>query len=359
MRSDSALDCALLRSILPGSTRPTAAFMRAISVRNGKGSADALFIEDGIPDPQLDKSNILVRIKAFGLNRMDLRQREDNYPYSLLPQSGKIMGVEFSGVVEAHGPDCMSDFSEGERVFGLAYGGAYAEKICVSENMLLHMPENLSFEEAAGVPETFFTAVQAVHLVGDMQPGQNVLIHAGASGVGQSAIQIARLGGAAEIFITAGTDDKCELCRSLGANVAVNYRTTDFAEVVKQKTGGRGVDLVIDLVGKDYWHKNMQVAAMDSRMVVVAAMSGSKIEDFNLRDLMNKRIWLMTTTLRTRDTSYQEKLRDTFVEKIMPHLANGRAKVVVDKVYPWTKVSDAHKRMESNANAGKIICVPD
>jgi NADPH:quinone reductase-like Zn-dependent oxidoreductase len=243
--------------------------------------------------------------------------------------------------------------------------------------MLMHLPPTLSFEEAAGIPEvgyvtptafvfirligqTSFTAIQAVHLVGNLQPGQSVLIHAGASGVGQSAIQIAKVGGASKIFTTAGSDEKCELCRSLGADFAVNYRSgEDFSEVVKRETNGRGVDLIVDLVGRDYFHRNMASAAMDSRMVLVAALSGSKVDDFDLRALLNKRIWLMATTLRTRAADYQGQLRDLFCEKILPHIESGEVKTTVDKVFSWTHVSDAHKRLESNVNAGKIICLVD
>lgn len=225
-------------------------------------------------------------------NRMDIMQREDRYPYPLLPESGKIMGVEFSGVVDAIGPQCQRDFKSGDEVFGLAYGGAYAQKIAVCEKMLMHKPSNLSFEEAAGIPETFFTAIQAVHLVGNLQPGQTVLIHAGASGVGQSAIQVAKLGKAAQIFTTAGTNEKCELCKSLGATIAINYKEKDFAEVISSATDGRGVDLIIDLVGRDYWDRNTATAAMDSRIVLVAALSGSHVEKFDLRALLNKRLWV-------------------------------------------------------------------
>ncbi|KAL4898145.1 putative quinone oxidoreductase [Aspergillus ambiguus] len=332
--------------------------MKAVGIKNGKGSADDFFIED-VPDPVANGDHILVRIHSFGLNRMDIMQREDRYPYPLLPESGKILGVEFSGIVEAKGPDCKSDFQIGQRCFGLAYGGAYAEKISVSESMLMHMPDGVSFETAAGFPETYFTAVQAIHLIGDLQPGQSVLIHAGSSGVGQAAIQVARCGGASQIFVTAGSDTKCELCKSLGADFAINYRTcgkNDFAEVIRQETGGKGVNLIIDLVGQSYWHRTTAAAAMDSRIVIVAAMSGAIIEKFSLRDLMNKRIWLMTTTLRTRPAEYQRKLRDVVVEKALPYFSRGEMKVTVDEVFPWGEVGNAHKKMESNNHAGKIIC---
>lgn len=328
--------------------------MRAVGIKNGKGKADALFIEDGVLDPVLDKDKILVRIKAFGLNRMDTMQREGNYP--ALPHWGDILGVEFGGEVEQLGPDCTNQFKQGDRVFSLAYGGAYSEKICVSEKMLMHMPPNMSFEEAAGTPETYFTALQAVSLLGDMQPGKTALIHAGASGVGLSAIQIAKTLGASKVFATAGSDEKCEKCKSVGADVAINYRTTDFAEVVKKETDSRGVDLIVDMVGKDYWSKNISIAAIDCRISIVAMLSGGTVDGFELGQLLRKRIWLMGTTLRARDPAYQVNLRNTFVEKILPALKDGRAKTVIDKVYDWHDVAEAHKRMEGNVNAGKIIC---
>lgn len=171
-------------------------------------------------------------------------------------------------------------------------------------------------------------------------------------------VQIAKAGGAKAIFTTAGTDDKCRLCRSLGAHFAVNYRSgEDFADVISRETGGRGVDLIIDLVGRDYWQRNVASAAMDSRIVLVALMSGGVVDEFNLRQLMNKRIWVLATTLRTRSKEYQRNLRDRFVELALPSLTKGRMGITVDKVFPWEEVGQAHKRMETNVNAGKIICI--
>ncbi|KAF3765598.1 quinone oxidoreductase putative [Cryphonectria parasitica EP155] len=332
--------------------------MKAIRVKNGKGDADALYVGEA-PDPTPGPRDVLIVVKAFGLNRMDIMQREAKYPYALLPESGDIMGVEFSGVVKEIGAECTSDFKVGDRVFGLAYGGAYAELIAVSEGMLMHMPPATSFQVASGIPETFFTAIQAVHLVGSLQPGQTVLVHAGASGVGQAVIQIAKAAGAKTIFTTAGTDDKCNLCRSLGADFAVNYKTgeEDFADTIARETGGKGVNLIVDLVGRDYWDRNVASAAMDSRIVLVALLSGGVVDNFNLRQLMNKRIWVQATTLRTRNKEYQQHLRDVFTTVALPELAKGIMKITVDKVFRWTDIAKAHKRMESNVNAGKIICV--
>lgn len=209
------------------------------------------------------------------------------------------------------------------------------------------------------ISQTYFTAVQATHLIGDLQPGQSVLIHAGSSGVGQAAIQVARCGGASKVFVTAGSDAKCDLCKSLGADFAINYRTCgdkDFAEVIRHETRGKGVDLIIDLVGQSYWHRTTAAAAMEGRIVIVATMSGAIIEKFSLRDLMNKRLWVMTTTLRTRPPEYQKQLRDVVIEKALPYFAKGEMKVTVDEVFSWTEIGNAHKKMESNTHAGKLIC---
>jgi NADPH:quinone reductase-like Zn-dependent oxidoreductase len=208
--------------------------------------------------------------------------------------------------------------------------------------------------------QTFFTALQALHLVGNLQPGETVLIHAGASGVGQSLIQLARLGGASKILTTAGSYTKCALCRSLGADVAVNYREQDFAPIVERETAAHGgVNLVVDLVGHDYWHRNTAVCAMEARIVIVAALSGSVVDGFDIRALLNKRLAILATTLRTRPAEYQEELRDLFVQRAMPGFRDGTLKVTVDEVLPWSRVGEGHKKIEANENAGKIICVVD
>jgi NADPH:quinone reductase-like Zn-dependent oxidoreductase len=208
--------------------------------------------------------------------------------------------------------------------------------------------------------QTFFTAIQAIHLVGGLQPGQNVLIHAGASGVGQSAIQLAKVHGANKIFATAGSDEKCKLCKDLGADFAINYRSSeDFAKVVARETNGRGVDLIVDMVGAAYWAQNIESAGLDARIVIIASLSGSKIPDFDLSQLQRRRIGLLTTTLRSRDPDYQLTVRNFFHDNVLPHLVTGKIKTTIDKVYSWKDIVDAHKRMEASTNAGKIICQVD
>jgi NADPH:quinone reductase-like Zn-dependent oxidoreductase len=222
--------------------------------------------------------------------------------------------------------------------------------------MLMRKPDNMSWETAAGVSETYSTAVQALHLVAGITPGQTVLVHAGASGVGQALIQVARISGAGTIFATAGSDAKCALCKELGADVAIDYRTPAFDEVVKRETAGRGVDLIVDLVGRDYWARNVASAAMDGKIVLVALMSGGLVEQVSLRELMNKRLSILPTTLRTRSAGYRQELRDKVMELVVPELESGEIGLVVDRVYPWTAIADAHKRLESGEGAGKVIC---
>jgi len=265
------------------------------------------------------------------------------------------MGVEFSGVVEAVGSK-VKDFKEGDKVFGLAYGGAYAEYITNPSRMCIHCPEELSFEQAAGIPEVWFTAIQAMYLVGSLDPSkkERILVHAGASGVGLAAIQLAKAAGCAHVFATAGSEKKLELCRKSGATRAINYREQKFNEEIKRDTDG--VDLIIDFIGQSYWDMNIDIAARDCRIVLLAAMSGG-VKEVDLLQLLYKRIRVQGSTLRSRDAEYQGNLRDKFVELALDHLKSGEFKAHIDKVYNWKQIEEAQRRMETNSgDGGKIIC---
>lgn len=290
---------------------------------------------------------------------MDLIQREGNYP--LTPQAGPIMGVEFSGTVEALGSDeehhCRG-LKVGDEVFGLAYGGAYAEYIAVSTKMLLHKPAGLSWEAAAGVPETFITATQAIHFVGgfDDLRGKNVLWHAGASGVSIAGIQLSLRAGAARVFATAGSAEKCAFIeKELGATKAFNYKQEDWSRGVLEATGGAGVDLIVDYIAGDYVQKNLDCAAREARIVQLAFMGGSKLGGLDMAQLLYKRIRWEGSTLRARDEEYQGRLRDR-LDKYVPDLVSGQLKVLVDKVYKMEEIQEAHRLMEKNVTRGKIIC---
>ncbi|KAI1181785.1 zinc-binding dehydrogenase [Nemania serpens] len=334
--------------------------MKAVDIKGGKGPASALFINAATPKPTPKAGEVLVRVKAFGLNRMDLLQREGQYP--LPPQAPTTLGVEFSGVVVGFGPSASpspspsSDLHEGDAVFGLAYGGAYAEYISVDARLLLRKPAFLSFEQAAGIPETFMTATQALHLVGEFAAGKSVLWHAGASGVSIAGIQLSRDAGASAVYATVGSDDKCRFVEAeLGATRAFNYKTDDWARGILEATGGRGVDLIVDFVGASYFQQNLAVAARDARWVMLGLLGGSRLEGVDIGMLLFKRIRLEGSTLRSRDVEYQGRLRDKLAEYI-PDFECGKLNVKIDSVFCMEDIVKAHELLEKNVTTGKIIC---
>ncbi|ATY60565.1 zinc-binding dehydrogenase [Cordyceps militaris] len=331
----------------------------AIEIKGGKGELDALYISPEARKPVPAAGQALVRIRAFGINRMDIIQRRGNYP--LPPQAPATLGVEFSGVIESFGPpgahnDGGSGFQTGDEVFGLAYGGAYAEFIAVSVKMLLHKPAHLSFERAAALPEAWITATQALHLVLGFVAGRTILWHAGASGVATAGIQLSRLAGAQAVYATAGTDDKCRyVTETVGATAAFNYKTQDWAAEVKKATGGRGVDYIVDFVGGSYFNKNLDAAARDGRIVMLGTLGGAQVPEAQIGMILYKRLRIEGSTLRSRDEDYQGKLRDR-LEEYLPDFDSGRLKIVIDTVLPWEQIQDAHRHMEDGKNSGKIVC---
>ncbi|KAL4814987.1 hypothetical protein BDW67DRAFT_165074 [Aspergillus spinulosporus] len=333
---------------------PSQKTMRAVAIKNGKGPADALYI-DNIPVPEYGPSQALVKVKAFGLNRMDLLQREGQYPVP--PQAPATLGVEFSGTIAELGDGTTEDFKVGDEVFGLAYGGAYAEYIAVATGMLIHKPKELSWEEAAGIPETWITATQALHLVGAFKPGNSVLWHAGASSVSIAGIQLAKAAGASAIYVTAGSDEKISFCvNQLGATAGFNYRTQNWAEELSKVTNGRGVDVIVDYIGAGYFQDNLKSAALDGRIVNLAFLGGIKVENVDISYFLRKRIRYEGSTLRSRDEDYQRNLRNMLVENALDKLRRREFKVFIEKVFRFEDVVEAHKLMESNQTKGKIIC---
>ncbi|PHH66941.1 hypothetical protein CDD81_5293 [Ophiocordyceps australis] len=334
------------------------ATMRAVDIRGGKGEIDDLFINPNTPQPTPTTGQALVRIKAFGINRMDILQRRGLYP--LPRQAPTTLGVELSGVVEALGPGSHQHsgrtINVGDEVFGLAYGGAYAELIAMDSRMLLHKPKSLSWQQAAAVPEAWITATQALDLILGFTAGRSILWHAGASGVSTAGIQLSRLAGASAVYATAGSDEKCALLTSkLGADGAFNYKTCDWSEAVLKATGGRGVDYIVDFVGGDYFMKNLAAAALDCRIVILATLGGSRIPDADIGPILRKRIRIEGSTLRSRDLDYQAMLRDR-LEARVPQFEAGQLDIFLDCVLPWEKIQDAHRHMEEAKNSGKIVC---
>ncbi|KAH7090099.1 quinone oxidoreductase [Auriculariales sp. MPI-PUGE-AT-0066] len=312
--------------------------MRAVLVKNEKGPVENLYIgEIETPNPQ--DGEVLVKIKAFGLNRMDIYQRIGGYPVPA--GASQILGVEFSGVVHALGNN-STKWKIGDEVFGLVGGGAYAEFALAPEGQLLPKPSHLSWAEAASIPEAFLTAYQALILICDFKKDESVLVHAGASGVGVAAIQLARFLGASSVITTASTQEKLAwLHDTVGATHTANYKTSDFSETVKSATEGHGVDVIVDFVGQSHWAKNIDSLAVDGRMVILAFLSGANVPEVDLGQLLRKRLRIQGSTLRSRTLSSEK--------------GTGALKTYIHKVYPWTEIQAATREMETAANSGKII----
>ncbi len=322
--------------------------MRAILVR-APGGPEQLYLGE-YPMPSPGPGELLVRVRATSLNRADLLQREGKYPPP--PGASPILGLDVAGTVAALGPG-VTGWQTGDRVFGLVEGGGYAEYAVLPAGMAMRIPDNLSFEEAAAIPEVFLTAYQALCWLGQLQQNEHVLVHAGASGVGTAAIQLARCLGA-HVHVTASAP-KHGVCRTLGAETTIDYRQEDFAERIQEVTGGTGVHLIIDFVGAPYLEPNLRCLAMDGRIVLLATLGGSRVEAFNLRLLFARRAQLIASTLRNRARDYKVRLTQEFAERFLNDFAEGRLRPVIDRIYNWTEVADAHRRMESNQNVGKIV----
>lgn len=310
-------------------------------------------MQQGTHPKPIPKSNeLLVKIEATALNRADLLQKAGNYP---VPDGASpILGLEMAGRVEETGEEVI-DFEEGDLVFGLLSGGGYAEYCVIPDDHAMPIPETLSFEEAAGIPETFLTAYQALYWNGDISEGETVLIHAGASGVGTSAIQLAKEIFNARIIVTAGSSEKLDLCRSLGADIAINYKTVNFADIIEDEIGELVVNLILDFVGAPYWEKNLQVLAMDGRMVHLGLLGGAKVEQVNLSQVLRKRLTIRGSTLRSRSNEYKALLTEEFMDMAMDLIDSKQIKPVIDSIFDWNDVEMAHQRMKNNENAGKII----
>lgn len=323
--------------------------MKAVLIRE-PGGPEVLEIGE-YPTPSPGPGELLVRVKATALNRADLAQRRGMYPPP--PGASPIPGLEMAGVVEQVG-EGMEGWQTGDRVFALLPGGGYAQYAVIPQEMAMRIPDNLSFEEAAAIPEVFLTAYQCLVWLGELAKGERVLIHAGASGVGTAAIQIVRAF-QAHCWVTAGSKEKIRACVELGAEGGFNYRQGPFAEQLMEATEGAGVDIVLDFVGAPYFEQNLQVLAVDGRLVYIATMGGGKVEGLDLRVLMSKRLKLMGTTLRSRSLDYKVRLTRDFASFALERLARGELRPVIDRVLPWTRVQEAHQWMEDNRNIGKIV----
>lgn len=313
------------------------------------GEAEKLYIGE-YPKPEVGEEEILVEVKATALNRADILQRMGKYPP---PQGASpVLGLEISGVVVEKGSKVFK-WKIGDKVFGLIPGGGYAQFALIHEDMAIRIPDNLSFEQAAAIPEVFLTAYQSIVWLAGLKAGEYILIHAGASGVGTAAIQIAREFGA-KIIITASAE-KHFICRELGAEILIDYKTQNFKDMVLKATNNYGADVIIDFIGAKYFKDNIDSLTRDGRLILLATLSGGKVEDFDVRQILVKRLKIIGSTLRSRTLSYQIKLTKDFKEFAYDKISSGRIKPVIDKIFDWKDVVKAHKRMEENKNIGKIV----
>lgn len=321
--------------------------MHAIEIRR-PGGPDVLTLTER-DMPVAGATELLVKVMAAGVNRPDCLQRQGVYPPP--PGASDIPGLEIAGEVAAIG-SAVTLFKPGDRVCALVAGGGYAEYCTVDETNALPAPNSLTMTEAAAIPETFFTVWHNVFQRGGLKRGETFLVHGGTSGIGTTAIQLAKAFGA-RVLATAGSEAKCAAMLDLGADLAINYRDTDFVDAVRQATDGKGVDLILDMVGGDYINRNYQAAAIEGRIVQIAFLNGRRAEvDFSL--LMMKRLTHTGSTLRARDISFKAAIAAELHQHVWPLLNERKVLPVMDSIFPLDQASAAHQRMEDGEHIGKI-----
>jgi NADPH2:quinone reductase len=322
--------------------------MTAIAI-HGKGGPEVL-VEERRPVPRPVAGQVLIEVEAAGVNRPDVLQRKGLYP---APKGhSELPGLEAAGRVAAVG-EGVSRFAVGDRVMALLNGGGYAEYALADDAATLAIPDGVSMVEAAAIPETFFTVWHNVFERGALKSGEWFLVHGGTSGIGVTAIQLARAFGA-KVIATAGSPQKCEACLALGAHRAVDYMQEDFVEAVKAETGGRGVDVILDMVGGDYVERNIRSLADDGRLVNIGYQSGSKVTVDMMR-VMLKRLTLTGSTLRIRPTDVKGAIACAVERHALPAVASGKVKIVIDSTFPLARAAEAHARMETSQHVGKIV----
>ena len=302
------------------------------------------------PVPKPGDGELLIKVAAAGINRPDVLQRMGSYP----PPKGAspIPGLEVAGEVVETGKG-TNRFKKGDQVCALVNGGGYAEYCLAPEVSAMKIPAGLGMVEAAAIPETFFTVWHNVFERGQLKAGEWLLVHGGSSGIGTTAIQLAKAFGA-NVIVTAGSEKKCAVCLELGARRAINYRKEDFVEIVREETGGAGADVILDMVGGDYIGRDFQAAAMDGRIVQIAFLGGSKVET-DFMPLMLKRLTLTGSTLRARPNEFKGALARTIEDKVWPLVVAGQISPVIDSTFPLSEIVEAHKRMDGGQHVGKIV----
>lgn len=322
--------------------------MQVVEVLQPGGPEALVLGERPVPEP--GGGEVLIKVAAAGLNRADILQRRGFYPSPA--GAPPYPGLEVSGVIAALGAG-VTEFKVGDAVCALLQGGGYAEYCCVDAGQVLPIPGSLDMIEAASLPEAMFTVWSNVFVFGRLQQGETLLVHGGSSGIGVAAIQLAAALGHT-VFATAGSDDKCRSCEALGARRAIDYKTADFVAEIGKETGGRGVDVVLDMVGGSYVARNLQVLATEGRLVMIATQGGAQGEIDVLR-IMQQRLVVTGSTLRPRSAEFKRTIRDQLLQIVWPLIAAGRVRPVVDSVFALAEAAQAHARMEGGEHIGKII----
>ncbi|XP_028995240.1 quinone oxidoreductase PIG3 [Betta splendens] len=326
--------------------------MRAVCV-DKPGGPENLLLRD-IPRPGPKDGEVLIKVHATALNRADLLQRRGLYPVP--PGESDVIGLEVAGTVESLGPGVKKGWKAEDRVMALLGGGGYAEYVAVPEELLMPVPSNFTFSQAAAIPEAWLTAFQLLVFVAQVKEGEVVLVHAGASGVGTAAVQLVRLFGAVPI-VTAGSQQKLKMAEELGAAAGFNYNEENFAQAVQGFTGGKGANVILDCVGGSNWEQNVSCLAMDGRWVLYGTMGGRAVDGDLLGKLLFKRGHLLTSLLRSRSLQYKADLVKAFSVRVLPCFSNQAAclRPVIDSTFSLEDVAEAHRHMEANKNLGKII----
>ena len=306
-----------------------------------------------MPVPEPGPGEVLIKVAAAGVNRPDVMQRKGLYPPP--PGATDIPGLEVSGTVVSVGQNVSKPPINSE-VCALVTCGGYAEYCLATASICLPVPEKISLVNAAGIPETFFTVWTNVFKRGQLKAGESLLVHGGSSGIGTTAIQLGKAFGAT-VYITAGTSDKCEFCNNLGADAAINYREQDFSEEIKRLTEGKGVNVILDMVGGPYFPKNIRLLADEGRLVQIALMQGSKAE-VDFRSLLLKRVTLTGSTLRPRSVEEKTIIAHALQKNVWPLLESGAIRPIIHETFPLKQASEAHRLMESSAHIGKILLKP-
>lgn len=323
--------------------------MRYVAAASAGGPEVLAIATTAVPNPAPDE--LLIRVHAAGVNRPDVAQRKGIYPPP--PGASPILGLEVAGEVVAAGPEAAG-FAPGALVCALANGGGYAEYCAVPATQCLPWPQGYDAIRAAALPETYFTVWANLFLHGRLARGESVLVHGGSSGIGVTAIQLAREFGA-RAYATAGSAAKCAACVRLGAEAAINYREEDFAARIAELTAGHGVDVVLDIVGAPYFARNLQCLALDGRLVQVSTQLGSRVEQFDLFQLMRRRLTITGSTMRPRTTAEKGAIAQDLRHIVWPVLDEGRAGPVIHAVHPLAEAAEAHRVMESSAHVGKLV----